>query len=207
MHMKSLMKSSITGFLRTGMPRLFVSKLFKFKPKVLPFPQLLDEIRAPWFGDKDHVCFGCSTTNPKSLKIRFYNTATGVGCLWDAVSGFESYPNIIHGGISMTILDELLGFTAMKETGFFCVTLEASTKWFQSLPLGEKVTGTARTISKYKQFLRVEGCLYNSAGKIIQTMTGLYYVPHFKQFKKILGNTQPSQTVLECIFGYTNKQT
>lgn len=157
------------------------------KRKKLATPPVFgDAYRQRFFGDPLHVCYGCSHTNEKSLKLDFFKTNQGgLGCIWIPQPGLESFPNIIHGGLSATILDELGGVVIQSDDDVFAVTVSSNFFYHSPVYLDQKIYGYARIVSRFKKYILVEGQLFDAKSKIFCSMSGLYYVPSKKAFNFI----------------------
>lgn len=55
----------------------------------------------------DYLCFGCSPDNSNGLQMQFFEDEDYVFCKWQPKNHFQGYFNVLHGGIQMTLLDEI----------------------------------------------------------------------------------------------------
>lgn len=60
----------------------------------------------PFFEQAFH-CFGCSPENKYGLQLDFWEDDEGVLAYYNPQAHHEGYPNVIHGGIQATLLDEV----------------------------------------------------------------------------------------------------
>jgi acyl-CoA hydrolase len=79
--------------------------------------------------DFDHYCIGCSESNPISLKIRFFEKKGTTEIVTKHIVKREycGFPNFTHGGISTTMLDEIMAYSAYAVKKQFGLT-----KWIKS---------------------------------------------------------------------------
>jgi acyl-coenzyme A thioesterase PaaI-like protein len=91
-------------------------------------------------------CFACGLENPRGLALKFYETEEGEAvCTFTPDEGCQGYPGIVHGGVIMTVLDEVLGRAAMvNDHNNFMVTARMSMRIRQSVPVGEVLTVRGR---------------------------------------------------------------
>ena len=68
-------------------------------------------IRIPEFSRS--TCFGCGPGNVAGLKMNFYSDNKSVISYVTVPEHFCGWQNIVHGGIVSTILDEIMGWTAI----------------------------------------------------------------------------------------------
>lgn len=84
-------------------------------------------------------CVVCGIENDLGLKTKFYETENKeLIAIFTPHEKLQSYPGILHGGISATILDETIGRAIMMHAGksAFGVTLELNVKYKKPVPLG-----------------------------------------------------------------------
>jgi len=64
-------------------------------------------INNPFSRAEGYHCVGCDPQHPTGLKLRFFETDEGLISKWVPDPEFQGYPDILHGGIQATILDEI----------------------------------------------------------------------------------------------------
>ncbi len=108
-------------------------------------------------------CFVCGINNNLGLKTKFYETSSEeIIAVFTPNDKLQSYPNILHGGISATILDETIGRALMVKYGSesFGVTVELSLKYKKPVPLNQELKVVARVTND-------KGRLYEGSGELI----------------------------------------
>ena len=155
--------------------------------KRLTTPPVFGEIyRQRFFGDPMHVCYGCSHTNEDGLQLDFHRTDQGgLGFSWNPTAGLESFPNILHGGISGTLLDELGAVTIQAELNRFAFTVSSRITFHAPTYRDRLVLGHAKVLTRHKQHVLVSAILHDKKGKILASMTALYFIPNRATFKKV----------------------
>lgn len=111
-------------------------------------------------------CVVCGIENDLGLKTKFYETENKeLIAIFTPHEKLQSYPEILHGGISATILDETIGRAIMMHAGksAFGVTLELNVKYKKPVPLGVE--------------LKVIGRITNDRGRIFEG-TGELLLPN-----------------------------
>ncbi len=63
---------------------------------------------------RDAHCFGCSQKNPHGLKMRFYTDDTALYSWLNVPTHLCGWDGIVHGGVLSTILDEIMGWSAIS---------------------------------------------------------------------------------------------
>lgn len=122
-------------------------------------------------------CLVCGIDNDFGLKTKFYETeedeVIGVFTPHDKL---QSYPNILHGGISATILDETIGRAIMAKYGQNCfgVTIELNVKYKKPVPLNEELKVIGRITNDKGKIFEGSGELLLSNGEVAVVATGKY---------------------------------
>jgi len=108
-------------------------------------------------------CFVCGVKNDFGLKTKFYETSSEeVIAVFTPKDLHQSYPNILHGGISATILDETIGRALMIKYGAdsFGVTVELNLRYKKPVPLNQELKVVARVTND-------KGRLFEGSGELI----------------------------------------
>ena len=126
-------------------------------------------------------CFVCGdpAVNPASLQVHSYFEDGVVKAIFVPKSEHGGYPGIVHGGILVSLLDEISIWAASIAARSFCVTREFTTKFVKTARLGEELSLKAR-VTEHGRLLTVEARIENSQGKIITRSGGRFY-PAFKE--------------------------
>ncbi|MET7773310.1 PaaI family thioesterase [Nocardia sp. NPDC005366] len=66
-------------------------------------------IAVPWSVIPDYRCFGCSPHNTGGLRLTFTAHPDGLQAKFRLGRSFESYPGVVHGGLTGVICDEVMG--------------------------------------------------------------------------------------------------
>lgn len=105
-----------------------------------------EPVELPWRVLPDYQCFGCSPDNENGLRLRFTRTADGgLGCAVRFARTFESYPGVVHGGMSATVCDELMGNLLVLRLGVSVFTTSLRTRYIEPLAVGVTYRCTAST--------------------------------------------------------------
>ena len=63
------------------------------------------------------LCFGCGKKNPFGLRLKFKRDGKSVRTEYTPGEYYQSWPDIIHGGIIVTMLDEAMGHATLMNSG------------------------------------------------------------------------------------------
>ncbi|WP_340559307.1 PaaI family thioesterase [Streptomyces sp. GSL17-111] len=103
-------------------------------------------VELPWRVLPDYRCFGCSPANEQGLRLRFAHTADGgITCAFTFDRTFESYPGVVHGGMSTTVCDEIMGNLLVLRLGVSVFTTSLRTRYVEPLSVGASYRCTAST--------------------------------------------------------------
>lgn len=129
---------------------------------------------------KQHIsknCLVCGIHNDFGLKTKFYETENKeVIAFFTPHDKLQSYPGVLHGGISATILDETIGRAIMTIYGqdSFGVTVELNVKYKKPVPLGVELKVVGRITSDKGRIFEGTGELLLPNGEIAVSATGKY---------------------------------
>lgn len=114
-------------------------------------------------------CFACGTANPIGLKLNFsYDEGQALAQL-QIPKLYEGYPEVIHGGIIATLLDEAMA-KAVLHSGTTAFTAKLTTSYRHPLPALLPITikgwiteAKTRTIRTAALITAAQGTIYASA--------------------------------------------
>ena len=122
-------------------------------------------------------CLVCGTDNQFGLKSRFFETdEKEVIGLFTPRDEHQSYPGIVHGGVSAAILDETIGRAIMAHYGqnTFGVTVDLQVKYKKPVPLGVELRVIGRLTNDRGRIFAGTGELYLPDGTVAVTAAGKY---------------------------------
>lgn len=122
-------------------------------------------------------CMVCGVENNFGLKSKFYETDNNeLIALFTPQAFHQSYPDITHGGITATILDEAVGRAIMIHTDAdtFGVTIELNVKYKKPVPYGVELKVVSRITNDRGRIFEGSGELYLPDGTVAATAEGKY---------------------------------
>lgn len=133
--------------------------------------------------NSDH-CFICGVKNVAGVHVRFYETATADGtpeilARFIGQTQHQGYPERMHGGVAMGILDETIGRAVNigdddARSMTWGVTGEFSLRFHKPVPLGVELTARGRIVRERSRVFEGEGELYLPDGEIAVSAKGTY---------------------------------
>ncbi|MFT7558675.1 MAG: acyl-coenzyme A thioesterase PaaI-like protein [Flavobacteriales bacterium] len=177
----------------------------KRKKRVHTLPSKGAQIIPPGSDDTAYNGFVTSDSNQMGLAIKMYENTLGGGacCRWEANEHQESYPNIVHGGLSIAVLDDLMAHAIYKDLNVFPVTVRLKINFSRALKTNRDNWGVATLRSRHGRFLKAQSILLNDKGVEAAKVTGTFYVPTKKEFTHIVDlKTAPKSSI--PFFGVDN---
>ncbi len=135
-------------------------------------------------------CFVCGDNNSIGLKARFYFDNSKASTEYTAEKRFEGYLGVFHGGITATLLDEVM-IKALLAEDIYAMTVEMTIRFKKAVYTGEKLYFEGELISNRGRLYNTIGQVKNDSGEIVASATGKYLEVKkemMDQLKKSLDN-------------------
>ncbi len=120
-------------------------------------------------------CFACGSDNPYGLHLKIEFDGDTAVCEFVPDKKWEGYKGIMHGGITATILDEIMVYAVYKKD-LWSVTADFKVKYVKSVPLGEKIIAKGWVKDIRKKLVYCESVITNEKGEILAKGEGRYWV-------------------------------
>lgn len=123
-------------------------------------------------------CFVCGDRNHVGLKARFFfdeNTRKAI-CDVAADEAYAGYKNILHGGITSTLLDEVM-IKALLAENLFVVTAEMTIKFKKPVHSGDRLHLEGWKSGQKGALLLAQGRAVNQNGDVVAEASGKYIKP------------------------------
>ena len=119
-------------------------------------------------------CYVCGEQNRDGFQLRS-RVENGVVLLeYTTQPNDVGYRHIVHGGILMTLLDEVMTWAAILETGKVCVAAEITTRLKQPIGVGEALRVEGRVEKNAKRLILTSGRIINVSGDVVIEASGKY---------------------------------
>lgn len=126
---------------------------------------------------QNHNCFGCSPTNEHGLKMNFFsNTSEGTVVseitVPDHLAGWN---NLVHGGVTTTMLDEIMSWTVIYNMKTFMLTKSITVEFLKPVIIGTPLTVQGRVLSRVNEREAVaEGSIFSASGELLARSKGVF---------------------------------
>lgn len=147
---------------------------------------MIAAIHSPY---RENNCFFCGKNNPQGLKLDFYWDDERKEAFTDYLPErcFIGLGDILHGGIQMGLLDELMGWTSFAVGGKMAVTSDFNVKFLSPVYVqGNPIRLTCSVISQEGFRMNMEAKLTNSDGFLCTTATGTFRLLPEHKFKSLI---------------------
>ncbi|GAB4176000.1 MAG: PaaI family thioesterase [Geothermobacteraceae bacterium] len=133
-------------------------------------------------------CMVCGVNNPFGLKTRFHVTEQNeVIAVFTPQQHHQSYPQILHGGITAAILDETIGraIVPLTDSMTFGVTLDLQVQYKKPIPYGVELKAIGRITANNGRIFEGTGELYLPDGSVAATASGKYMRRPLEKFTNV----------------------
>lgn len=149
----------------------------------------MKKINNPFAHLSDHKCFCCSPNNPIGLKLEFWFDEENqtIETRWNPLEYLQGYPNVLHGGIQSTLMDEVASWAiyVLLETGG--VTSKIEIKFLKPVLISNgELLVKASLLSKEKRFANIKTDLFDGNNQLCAEAIVQYYIyPQELAIKKL----------------------
>ena len=125
----------------------------------------------------DNKCFACGRENPDGLNLQFSYSSDGerVETTFIPDTRYQGWGGIVHGGIIVTLLDEVMAKTAVKK-GFNVLTGEITAKFKNTAKVLEPLRCEAEIVAVKKKVLYARASAYKENGTIVAQATSKMFI-------------------------------
>jgi uncharacterized protein (TIGR00369 family) len=118
------------------------------------------------------TCFACGSQNPQGLQLRFSYPADGATAetVFVPEPRYQGWQDIVHGGILMTLLDEVMAKAAVRN-GYQVLTGEMLVRFKRPARIREPLRCTGRIESVSRKIVYARGAIVNVREETVATAT------------------------------------
>ncbi|MCL6487690.1 PaaI family thioesterase [Alicyclobacillus mali (ex Roth et al. 2021)] len=129
-------------------------------------------------------CFACGKDNPHGLHMHFERDGDGVVCHFQTQEHHIGWPNVQHGGITCTLLDEASAYVPFF-LGLVTVTAELNISFKKPVHVGERLRVWARPTKVSSRLLVVEAAVESEDGELKASSTAKMMVLSAEKQKQL----------------------
>ncbi len=122
-----------------------------------------------------HSCFVCGESNPRGLKLRFHAEGNVVTAKFRPCPEHIGFKGVVHGGITATVLDEIMVWACVVATRKFAFCAELNVRYLQPLIPDTEVLVTSELVADRKgRIFEAKAAVLNAVGEPLVQATGKY---------------------------------
>jgi len=122
-----------------------------------------------------HSCFVCGDANPRGLNLRFETDGRLVRARFRPCPDHVGFKGVVHGGISATVLDEIMVWACAVATRQFAYCAELNVRYLLPLSPDDETIVTGELVENRKgRIFEAKAALHNAAGQSCVEATGKY---------------------------------
>lgn len=112
------------------------------------------------------MCFACGEDNHMGLHLHFFSIENGSLALFTPKHEHQSYNDRMHGGLVLTLLDEVIGNYLWIKDGAPAYTAKMESRFRSPVLIGEPVKIIAKEIKRKGALVVMEGQVIKKDGTI-----------------------------------------
>ncbi|MCK4623404.1 MAG: PaaI family thioesterase [Desulfuromonadales bacterium] len=110
---------------------------------------------------RDAHCFGCGQQNPYGLNMRFYTDEVALYSWLSVPTHLCGWSGIVHGGVLSTMLDEIMGCSAIYRLRRIVMTKTMTVDFFKPVYIDDELRVEGRVIEQTSEREAIlEGKIY-----------------------------------------------
>jgi uncharacterized protein (TIGR00369 family) len=120
-------------------------------------------------------CFVCGEANKHGLNLRLKTNGQTVQMRFVPKPEHVGFHNTLHGGITATVLDEIMVWAVGVNTKRLAYCAEMNVRYLRPAHPGEELTVVGELVENRRdRIFEAKGELRNAAGEVLATSTGKY---------------------------------
>lgn len=137
----------------------------------------MKKLNNPFIALEDYNCFVCAPHNPIGLHLDFYLDGEVIKAKWKPEDQYQGYPNVLHGGIQATLLDEVASWAVYVIGGTGGVTSRIEVKYLKPVLIDKgSIALTAKITERKKRIMTMRSGLFDCEGVLCTEALVDYFV-------------------------------
>lgn len=132
-------------------------------------------------------CFVCGTDNPSGLDCAPEREGNRVIVRFTPRDAHRGFSKAVHGGITASLLDEVVGVAAGQRAGGKCATVELTVSYRRPLTVGVPIRAEGWYVRKHGRLVLGAGRIVDGDGVVLATARGRFLPLDDKQIARFVG--------------------
>jgi uncharacterized protein (TIGR00369 family) len=133
-----------------------------------------------------NTCFGCGPANDHGLKMKFFGNDEMLYSDIKVPDYLLGWNGVVHGGILSTILDEVMGWSAIFLMSKFILTKTMTINYHRPVFVGEMLHVEGKVKEKISdREASMSGRIYNSKNELCVSSSGIFALFEVDHVKKM----------------------
>jgi uncharacterized protein (TIGR00369 family) len=132
-------------------------------------------------------CFVCGTENPHGLNLALEREGARVVLRFTPGESHRGFSKAIHGGITASLLDEVVGVAAGQRCGGKCATVELTVSYKRPLTVGREVRAEGWYVRRHGKLVLGAGRVIDGEGRVLATARGRFLPLDEAQLSRFVG--------------------
>lgn len=140
-------------------------------------------------------CFVCEPTNQAGLQIPFFHDdeRSVVAAEFELSAIYSGAPTLVHGGVTLALLDEAMAWACIAVGKQWAVTTETTTKFHRSVRVGSLYRVEARVVDHVEGVMRTAATVVDRRGELRVEATACFATVGEAHAARLIGGDPGSQ--------------
>lgn len=137
----------------------------------------------------DSRCFVCDPTNARGLQVPFFHDTEGqvVFADFELPAEFSGAPTLVHGGVTLALIDEAMSWATIALAGKFAYTGETTARFEWPVRLGRAYRVEARVADRSDRRIATEATVLDAKRRACVTASASMIVLDVEQAAEAIG--------------------
>ncbi len=140
-------------------------------------------------------CFVCEARNSHGLQLELWadDETRQVDTTFTLGSAFSGAPTLVHGGLSLAILDEVQAWTVIAHERTWAVTIETASTFEQPVWVDHVFTARAEVVSRAGDKVETRGWIEDANGGLCVRSTATFLAIGEATAASLIGDAVPEE--------------
>jgi uncharacterized protein (TIGR00369 family) len=138
---------------------------------------------------RSRACFVCGTDNPGGLDLAPTRDGDKIVVRFTPGDTHRGFSKAVHGGITASLLDEVVGVAAGQRSGGKCATVELTVAYKRPLLVGVEVRAEGWYVRRQGKLVLGAGRIVDGEGRILATARGKFLPLDGEKLSRFVGTS------------------